>query len=110
MDAGYRRLVYIRYADDFLIGIIGTRAEAVSIQEKVTTFLKRELQLEIAEEKSGVVHASDGVSFLGYKVHTYTGNRIVKTVRSGRHTTARSVSERMQLHIPQEKLRKFCKM
>ena len=109
MDAEYRRLVYIRYADDFLIGIIGTRAEAVSVQEKVTTFLKRELQLEIAEEKSGVVHASDGVSFLGYKAHTYTGNRIVKTVRSGRHTTARSVSERMQLHIPQEKLRKFCK-
>ena len=108
MDADYRRLVYIRYADDFLIGIIGTHSEAISVKDQVTDFLQRELKLEVAEEKSGVIHASDGVSFLGYKVHTYTGNRIVKTVRSGRHTTTRSVSARMQLHIPQEKLRKFC--
>ncbi len=109
MDTGYRRLVYIRYADDFLIGIIGTRSEAISIKDQVAEFLRHELKLELAEDKSGVVYASDGVNFLGYKVHTYTGNRIVKTVRSGRHTTARSVSARMQLHIPQEKLRKFCK-
>jgi RNA-directed DNA polymerase len=108
MDADYRRLVYIRYADDFLIGIIGTHSEAFSVKDQVTGFLQRELKLEVSEEKSGVVHASDGVGFLGYKVHTYTGNRVVKTVRSGRHTTTRSVSARMQLQIPQEKLSKFC--
>lgn len=109
MDAGYRRLVYIRYADDFLIGIIGTRSEAIEVKEQVTAFLQHALKLEIATEKSGVEHASDGVRFLGYKVHTYTGNRIVKTTRSGRYTTTRSVSARMQLHIPQEKLRIFCR-
>ncbi|TKV04902.1 hypothetical protein FDX19_24995 [Citrobacter sp. wls619] len=108
LDASYRRLVYIRYADDFLIGIIGKREEAISTMQQVTRFLGETLHLEIAPEKSGVVHASDGVRFLGYDVYTYTGNRVVKTVRSGRHTTTRSVSERMQLHIPQEKLRKFC--
>lgn len=108
LDANYRRLVYIRYADDFLIGIIGKRDEAVSTMQQVASFLGDSLHLEIASEKSGVVHASDGVRFLGYDVRTYTGNRVVKTVRSGRHTTTRSVSERMQLHIPQEKLRKFC--
>lgn len=108
LDANYRRLVYIRYADDFLIGVIGKRDEAVSTMHRVASFLGDTLHLEIALEKSGVVHASDGVRFLGYDVRTYTGNRVVKTVRSGRHTTTRSVSERMQLHIPQEKLRKFC--
>ncbi len=108
MDADYRRLVYIRYADDFLIGIIGTRSEAIAVKDRVTEFLQRELKLDVSEEKSGVVYASDGVRFLGYRVHTYTGNRIVKTVRYGRHTTARSVSARMQLQIPQDKLKKFC--
>jgi RNA-directed DNA polymerase len=107
-DANYRRLVYIRYADDFLIGIIGTRDEAKSIMQQVACFLGEKLHLEIADEKSGVVHASDGVRFLGYDVYTYSGHRHVRTVRSGRHTTTRSVSERMQLHIPAEKLRSFC--
>jgi RNA-directed DNA polymerase len=107
-DANYRRLVYVRYADDFLIGIIGTRDEAKSVMQQVTGFIGDTLHLEIAAEKSGVVHASDGVRFLGYDVHTYSGDRNVRTVRSGRYTTTRSVSERMQLHIPAEKLGSFC--
>jgi group II intron reverse transcriptase/maturase len=108
MDANYRRLVYIRYADDFLLGVIGTHADAISIMQQVAIYIGDELRLEIAEDKSGVVHATEGVRFLGYDVRTYTGNRVVRTTRSGRHTTTRSVSERMQLHIPQDKLRKFC--
>lgn len=108
LDANYRRLVYVRYADDFLIGIIGTRDEAKSVMQQVTGFLSDKLHLEIATEKSGVVHASDGVRFLGYDVRTYSGNRNVRAVRSGRSITVRSVSERMQLHVPAEKLRSFC--
>ena len=108
LDVNYRRLTYIRYADDFLIGIIGTREEAKSVMKRVAEFLGGRLHLEIATDKSGVVHASEGVRFLGYDIRTYSGNRIVKTVRSGRNVTVRSVSERMQLHIPQERLRKFC--
>ena len=108
MDAEYRRLVYIRYADDFLIGIIGAREEAKSIMRQVIDYLSSELHLEIASDKSDIVHASKPVRFLGYDVHTYTGNRVVKTTRQGRHVTFRSVTERMQLHIPQEKLMQFC--
>lgn len=108
VDADYKRLVYIRYADDFLIGIIGSREEAKSVMQQVAEYLGSELHLEIAEDKSDVVHASSPVRFLGYDVHTYTGNRIVKTTRQGRHTTMRSVTDRMQLHIPQEKLQGFC--
>jgi RNA-directed DNA polymerase len=108
MDSGYRRLVYIRYADDTLIGIIGSKQDALKVMQDVTEFLQNTLKLEIAAEKSGVVFASDGVRFLGYEVRTYTGNRFVKTIRSGRHITMRSVTERMQLHIPEEKLHQFC--
>lgn len=108
MDTNYKRLVYIRYADDFIIGIIGAKSEAITLMQDVKEFIQNELHLTIAEDKSGIVHAKDGVRFLGYDIHTYTGNRVVKTTRSGRHTTTRSVSARMQLRIPQEKLKKFC--
>ncbi|MCC3796910.1 reverse transcriptase domain-containing protein [Vibrio parahaemolyticus] len=109
MDSSYRRLQYVRYADDFLIGVIGEKSEAHIIQEEVTTFLQETLKLDIAADKSGIVHASKKTPFLGYEIHCYTGNRQRKTQRAHRHCTVRSVSERMQLHIPQKKLGVFCK-
>lgn len=109
MDANYRRMEYIRYADDFLIGIIGTKEEAKAVMQKITQFLREYLHLKIAEEKSGVIHASEGTRFLGYDIRTYTSKRTVKVCNHGRHTTMRSARERMQLHIPPEKLEKFCK-
>ena len=32
MDENFRRIVYVRYADDFLIGVIGSKEEAESIK------------------------------------------------------------------------------
>ncbi|KMQ77085.1 Retron-type RNA-directed DNA polymerase [Candidatus Burkholderia pumila] len=58
LDANYRRLVYIRYADDCLISVTGKQDEAVSTMQKVARFLGEKLHLEIASEKSGVVHAT----------------------------------------------------
>jgi len=108
MDANYRRLTYCRYADDFVIGVIGSKAEAVQVMEKVKTFLQTELHFQISAEKSGIRHAREKTRFLGYDIAVYTGNKVVRTVRSNRHTTVKSVSERMQLNIPKEKLSGFC--
>src|SRR5437016_2578099 len=49
-DVEYRRLRYVRYADDFLLGYAGTRAEATAIKEKVATFLDRQLHLTLSAE------------------------------------------------------------
>ena len=38
-DPAYRRLKYVRYADDFLIGFIGPRSEAEEIKERIGKFL-----------------------------------------------------------------------
>lgn len=40
MDANYRRFKYLRYADDFLIGVIGSKAECVRIKEDITKFMR----------------------------------------------------------------------
>src|SRR5579859_10385 len=107
-DQKHKRLYFCRYADDFIIGIIGSYADAERIQQKVRIFIEETLKLTIAEEKSHIRHSREGTTFVGYEVKTYSGNRIIKVKHGTRHTTRKSVSERIQLHIPRNKLQKFC--
>ena len=108
-DMGYRRLRYIRYADDFIVGIIGSKEDAEAILGKVKSFVHDELKLELAEDKTCIKHAEIGVNFLGYEVRTYTDNGYVKKVeRKGITSLRRSIIGQMQLHVPKEKKIKFC--
>jgi group II intron reverse transcriptase/maturase len=66
-EIGYRNCKYIRYADDFVIGILGPRSMAIDIREKVKDFLKNELNVELSLEKTKITHISKGIDFLGYK-------------------------------------------
>jgi len=68
-DPRYRRLRYIRYADDFLLGFAGPRDEAEEIRDQLRTFLRDNLKLELSEEKTLITHAlSEKASFLGYDI------------------------------------------
>ena len=69
-DPNFRRLWYVRYADDFLLGFIGPKAEALDIKRQLATFLREELRLDLSDEKTLVTHARDeAAKFLGYEVH-----------------------------------------
>ena len=69
-DAGYRRLRYVRYADDFMLGFIGPAAEAQHIKSRLREFLQGTLHLELSEEKTLITHAAtETASFLGYEIH-----------------------------------------
>lgn len=59
---------YIRYADDFLIGIDGSKEFAMDISEQTITFLNKELKLSINENKSKVIHVSEGIDYLGHRI------------------------------------------
>ena len=107
-DPHYRRLRYCRYADDFLIGVIGPRSEATQILEDVKR-KPTDLKLEVAPEKTGIRRATDGVLFLGYEVRTYDGTYVRKAKLRGRTTTIAAPSGRVQLHIPPSRLREFAK-
>lgn len=65
-EIGYRNCKYIRYADDFVIGILGPRSTAIEIRDKVKDFLKNELNVELSLEKTKVTHITQGIEFLGY--------------------------------------------
>lgn len=66
-DPNFRRLHYVRYADDFLIGVTGTKDEAETIKAQVRAFIEDELKLEVSTEKSRLGAFEDGCRFLGYR-------------------------------------------
>lgn len=76
LDPSYRRMEYIRYADDFLIAIRGPNEDAVKIRDELAEFLKTRLRLELNLEKTHITHISKRVGFLGHvigrrEVYTY---------------------------------------
>ncbi len=65
-DPNFRRLRYCRYADDFLLGFVGPKAEAEEIKQQIKTFLREELTWELSEAKTLITHArSEAAHFLG---------------------------------------------
>lgn len=104
VDSEYRRLRYVRYADDFIIGVIGTRKEAESIMLQVKEYINNILLLEVSEEKTCIADANDGVRFLGYDIKTYTSAKTTKIAWGKGTCNRRTISEKMQLHIPSEKM------
>ena len=82
LDPNYRRMEYIRYADDFLIAIRGSHEDAVRIKHELAAFLQARLKLELNLEKTHITHISRGVGFLGHvisKRQVYTYQRFGKS-------------------------------
>lgn len=74
-DANYRRLRYIRYCDDFLLGFSGPKTEAEEIKQAIRDFLHEVLKLELSEEKTLITHAqTQPAHFLGYEIVTQQVN------------------------------------
>jgi group II intron reverse transcriptase/maturase len=102
-DPGYRRLRYIRYADDFLLGFSGPRAEADTIKEQLRQFLREQLHLELSESKTVITHATtEAAHFLGYAITTLQADS--HHDRLGR----RSLNGQIGLHVPREVIQAKC--
>jgi group II intron reverse transcriptase/maturase len=70
-DPDFRRLWYVRYADDFLLGFSGPRGEAEQIKRQLEGFLRDSLKLELSREKTLITHArTEAARFLGYEIVT----------------------------------------
>jgi len=74
-DPTYRRLRYIRYADDWLLGFAGTKAEAEALKRTITDWLRDNLNLALSDEKTLITHATTGAAhFLGYEIVNQQAN------------------------------------
>jgi len=102
-DSNFRRLRYLRYADDWLIGLTGTKAEAREIKQHVTTFLEEQLHLELSQEKTLITHAREDVAhFLGYEVHTLDADD------KHDHRGQRCINGAIGLRIPRSTINTYC--
>ena len=90
MDPNYRRVLYVRYADDFLIGVIGSRADAEQVKTAVSNFLKQELNLTMSPEKTLITHGHDTVSYTHLRGHDR-----LSCLRGGRSAGGCDKSERL---------------
>lgn len=106
-DPNYRRLRYCRYADDFVIGVIGSKDDARGIMAEVRAYLAETLKLEVSEEKSGIRKADEGAMFLGYQLKTYGDGQTRRMIKGDRAVTMRLPGDRMQLHVPVDRLARF---
>ena len=100
LDKNFKRMHYTRYADDFLIGVIGSKEDAQEIKMNLTKFLKEELNLNLSQEKTLITNTTKKARFLGYDI---------TTERSKDYTVTRSngIKARQNMHIklyvPKEK-------
>jgi group II intron reverse transcriptase/maturase len=97
-DPCFKRLHFTRYADDWLIGLIGSKKEAQAIKTELSLYLARELKLELNQEKTLITNARHGEArFLGYDIdvmHSDTKHR------NGRRT----INGKIRLKVPKDKI------
>jgi group II intron reverse transcriptase/maturase len=108
-DPDFRRLHYVRYADDFLLGFAGPRAEAEVIKAQLTTFLRDTLKLELSEAKTMITHArTQAARFLGHELRVLHRDQR-RTARKGtaKHIT-RSINGMVELRVPATVLQEHC--
>ena len=96
MDTEYKRLKYVRYADDFLIGIIGCKQDAMNIKEDIKKFLNEKLALELSDEKTLITHSEKAAKFLRYEIDVRKSNA---TKRSKNGGLKRAFNKRIRLMI-----------
>lgn len=91
-----KRLKYVRYADDFLIAVNGTREECEAIKAKLTDFVRDTLKMELSQEKTLITHSNTPARFLGFDVRV---RRDASVKRSGKRKM-RTMNNKVELNIP----------
>lgn len=96
----YKNLQYVRYADDFLIGVIGSKHDAEAIKADLAVFLKERLGLTLSAEKTKITHTGETARFLGYDI-SVSRSQEVKRLKNG--VKSRIYYGVVKLYVPHEK-------
>lgn len=98
-DESFKRLTYTRYADDFLIGVIGSKEDCINIKNDIAQFMKNKLKLELSKEKTLITNSSNFVRFLGYEI-TIHRKQIAK--KNSKGVIQRTLNGKPSLYIPSD--------
>lgn len=104
MDPNFRRLDYVRYADDFILSCIGSKQEADDIKDRIADYIEEMLGLKLNLRKTLVTNAKhERARFLGYEIGVIYGDKMVRQkLVTGRITKRRSVNGQIQLYVPKD--------
>ena len=103
MDSDMKRMKYVRYADDFLIGVIGSKEDCIHIKEDIKNFMAEKLKLELSDEKTLITNARKHAKFLGYDIFVRKSN---DTHRDKNGHLVRSFDHKIVLYLTTEVMRK----
>ena len=103
MDSDMKRMKYVRYADDFLIGVIGSKEDCIHIKEDIKNFMAEKLKLELSDEKTLITNARKHAKFLGYDIFVRKSN---DTHRDKNGHLVRSLDHKIVLYLTTEVMRK----
>lgn len=99
-NQNYKRLFYCRYADDFLIGVIGSHEDAQQIKEQFKVFLEATLHLEMSDAKTKITHGTDKARFLGYDITTSKNSALMYDKK---HQLRKTHTGVIKLYVPKDK-------
>ena len=100
-----KKLKYVRYADDFVIAINGSKEDCNAIKTKLSNFIASTLKMELSEEKTLITHSNEYARFLGYDIRVRRNNSHVKPVNGH---TRRTFNNKVEFAVPlNEKIMKF---
>lgn len=103
MDTSIKRIKYVRYADDFLIGIIGSKHDSIQVKDAVKEFLSTSLKLELSDEKTLITNTKDKAKFLGYEIYLRNTD---ETRRDKTGNPVRSLGKKVVLKVPFDTMKK----
>lgn len=100
-----KRICYVRYADDFLIGVCGNKQECEQIKANLQDFIATTLRMELSKEKTLITHSNQYARFLGYDVRVRRDGTVKRLPGL---SPRRTLSNKVELSIPlQEKIETF---
>lgn len=103
IDKNYRRLKYKRYADDFILGVIGSKEDCIKIKEHISEFLKEKLKLELSETKTLITNAARTARFLGFEVSVRKTN---DTIKDSKGKPVRNLNAQVVLEVSADTIRR----
>lgn len=101
-----KQIKYIRYADDFIIGVNGSKEDCQWIKSKLAEFIGNTLKMELSEEKTLITHSNQYARFLGYDVRVRRNNTVKRDSKRG--FTKRTLNNMTELIVPfEDKIHRF---
>lgn len=105
----HKKFTFVRYADDWLVGVCGSKEDCVALKAEISVFLRDALKLTLSEEKTLITHSSKEVRFIGYNINVRRSQETKgHKMKNGKWRKSRTLHLKVALTIPHtEKIEHF---